>query len=135
MPETARALDIPDDNREDRFLNNLDLYLDPTKAAIEAGYSPSYAKVLIYQRKHSEKLQAKLRNRYKLNAALTLPALTHIEASIAKHLVEEPLEAPKYNHTLKQIKQAAGVLQSDDSHSQPMINVKNAQIFMRESGG
>jgi len=121
--------------REDQFIRNLAQYPTVKAAAIAAGYSESYANSNLYQRMKSESLLRKIREYYNGNAAIMLPRILDAERKVVELVHADPKELPKYRHTLRELKQSAGVLQSDTPTSQPTIKVgsiRNLVLQMQE---
>ena len=131
---------------EDKFIDLLHLYRDPTKAAIEAGYSKTYAENIRWTKLQSSKFIAKVKDKYNGNSTWMLPLIHQLEskqinlslkqANRLEKLAEETEDITKQTdltskaltilakpgHAAKQIKQSTGVLAQD---GQPTINVIN----------
>ena len=118
-------------SREGRFIRNLFIYKTVNEAALDAGYSPNTAKAYIYTKIKQNKFQEKVRQYAIENDLMALPKIAYIENKVLDHLVENPLDLPKYIHTVKQKKQTAGILGHEMPKPQPpTINIKELRVFM-----
>jgi hypothetical protein len=122
------------ETREDKFIRNLYLFKTPYEAAIKSGYSENYASSGIYAKMKGKKFMEKVVQYAIENDIRSLPKIAYIENQILDHLVENPLETPKYVHTIRQKKRIAGVLGDDKPQPQITVNIKTleaAQVNLR----
>jgi len=126
---------IPDAvvDREQLFINNLATHANQREAAIAAGYSPTYAATSISLKFKSERFMAKLRDYYKGNAALLLPKIMATEAKVVDLVYDDPGELPKHRQTLKELKQSASVLSSDQGQVQPVLHITSIRNLFAQS--
>ena len=134
------------DEIEDKFIELLFKYRSPREAAIEAGYSETYARSIKSNKLKNPKFLQKIKDHYNGNATLILPDIFQSESksiSLSNKIVSQ-LETSindtddidqkveltnkalsilaKSSHTRKELKQTAGVLAQDGA---PQINVVN----------
>jgi len=109
-------------SREDLFVSNLGRYRTQREAALASGYSESYARTSISEKWKSEKFLAKVRKYYHRNAVFLLPKIFNIEAMVVDLVLNNPEILPKHRHTLKELKQTAGVLQHIEAAERETIN-------------
>jgi hypothetical protein len=136
MSELSLTMDDPQEiSREERFLDNLEIYRDPVKAALAAGYSKSYAELIKYQKLTSKHFRAKLLERFKGSAILELLNIGFAEHKAFEDLADE-INADRRVHKLsklapiiKQKKQEAGIL-AQDTPSQPTININELKVLI-----
>ena len=100
------------------------------EAGIKAGYSLSYCEGDIYKKFESERFLTKLRKQYNGNAHALLPKILRAESKVVDLILEDPTTLPKYRHTLKEIKQTAGLLQPDDAPKAPVIKIGNVKNLL-----
>lgn len=135
-PEENTLDNLPTtETREDRFIRNLYIFKTPYEAAIRAGYSKNYASSGIYTKMKGKKFMEKVVQYAIENDIRSLPKIAYIENQILDYLVENPLEAPKYAHTLKQKKQIAGILGRDTPQAPVTVNIKTlekAQLMLAD---
>lgn len=117
-------------NREEIFVRNLFLYPSVYEAGIQAGYTEDYAKSGLYQRLKSKKFQNKIREYAIQHDIIDLPKIAYIESKVLDHLAENPLDLPKFRHTLTEKKRIAGVLQADFGEKQPVVRIENVRNLM-----
>src|SRR3990172_9182694 len=110
--------------RAELFIRNLFLCKSTQDAALEAGYSPTYASGPIYKKIRNAKFQEKLRKYAISNELLNIPKIMQIETDALRYLEDKPAELPKFAAILKQKKQIAGLLHHDMAPQAPMINIK-----------
>ena len=120
----------PELEREDKFIRNLAVCHTVREAALLAGYSETVAKTTIYSKLKSRAFQDKLREHYKGTAASYLPQIASLEGKALKHLDSNIEDLPKFAHTLKQIKQSAGVLSQDSVPGINLVKIDNIQVLM-----
>lgn len=129
-PQTLEVLDGREDPREAKFIKNLSIYTDPKKAALEAGYSLSYANVVVSTKLKNPKFISKLKEQYNGKATALLPAIMRAEQKAVSYVIDNPEDLPKFRHTLKEIKQTAGVLAADITAQSPTVNISGVQNLM-----
>ena len=138
---------------ENKFIELLFEYAGhtPTKAALEAGYSESYAKNIKWLKLRDPKFQAKIKEQYNGSATFLLPTIFKSECdtiNIANQAVKDIQEElsltddldkrielsekalsllAKPSNTRKELKQAAGVLSDDKQYSQTTVNIGQIQ--------
>ena len=130
LPITINPKDNEEESREEKFIRLLAHHPSVRDAAIEAGYSPRYASTGIYTKLKTEKFLAKIRQHYKSYSAALLPKILHAESRIVDIVLESPEKIPKFRHTLKELKQSAGVLEHDNAPRAPVINIEEVQNLM-----
>jgi hypothetical protein len=115
-----------------RILCQPGLDLPLNKAAELAGYGPGYANSNIYQTVRNPKFQQILKEcvltQYKTNS---IPRILNIDNKVLGHLVENPLEAPKFAATLKRISKIAGYLNDETPHVVQTINFNSIRQSLR----
>ena len=120
--------DLPTaETREDKLIRNLYICKTVYEAAILAGYSENTAKSTIYTKLKNERFKNKIRDYAISNDLLSLPKIAYIENQILNHLMENPLDTPKYSQTLKQKKKVAGILGEDVPQAPQVINIKSIE--------
>ena len=120
--------DLPTaETREDKLIRNLYICKTVYEAAIKAGYSENTAKSTIYTKLKNERFKNKIRDYAISNDLLSLPKIAYIENQILNHLMENPLDTPKYSKTLKQKKKVAGILGEDVPQAPQVINIKSIE--------
>jgi len=78
----------------------------------------------------TERFKDKIREYAIANDVRSLPKIGYIEDRIIDYLMDNPLEASKHKHILKQKKQIAGILgQELPTPEQPMVNLGRLQVF------
>jgi len=124
--ETSLPADTSDlvstNDREQRFIENLATRKSIKQAAIDAGYSIGYASGDIYHKVKSPKFISKLRSHYNGVAASLLPSIINAEAKVIDIVAADPEQLPKFRHTLRELKQSAGVLSPDVSVVNQTLN-------------
>jgi hypothetical protein len=123
---TSKDLISPED-REQLLIQNLSMYPTIKEAAINAGYSESYAKSNVYRLIKKPEFQSRLKQYYRVHNTALLPRILEAETKLIEKIVEDPEKLSKHHTTIKQIKQASGILEPDDTPKQPMINIKSLQ--------
>ena len=126
----SNKVDQQELTREDKFIRNLSLYPTVSEAAIQAGYSQSYATSNLYQRLRKESFQRKIREFYKGSVSTLLPKIAQIESKVVTACLADVDKVPKFQHTLKQIKQSSGVLSQDTGQAQPTIQIESVRQLM-----
>ena len=126
--------DLPTaETREEKFIRNLWLYPTAKEAALKAGYSEYTASSTIYVKMKTERFRNKIREYAIDNDLMALPKIGYIEDRIIDYLMENPLEASKHKHILKQKKQVAGVLGNDQPRPQPpTYNLTEVRAFVAQ---
>jgi len=124
------AMDVTDDPREARLIEYLSIYTDPRKAALKAGYSQSYAYNVTSTKLKSPRFISKLKAHYNGRTTALLPAILNVESKAVQYCMENPQELPKFRHTLKEIKQTAGVLAPDITANTPTVQINGVQNLM-----
>ena len=144
MPETeivqsesnnkAKLPDIIDDtpelSREDLFIRYLMLEGNVKQAALKAGYSNTYANSTIIYKFNSPRFIDKVRKAYNGNSVQLLSKLSLINTKVIERCVEDVDNVPKFERTLKHIRQSGGVEAQDHTGNQPMIQVANIKNLL-----
>jgi hypothetical protein len=132
VPEVVDDIEHKEPTRDELLIRNLFLYDTKKEAAIEAGFSESYADSRLYQRINSPEFQQKIIDYAKANNVLNLPKIATLECKAINHLAtldgDDLIKGlAKSKHTLTQTKQIAGLLRPEDTGSQApvTINVKS----------
>ena len=118
------------DPREQVFIANLATCKTIKQAAIDAGYSKSYAGSDIYNKIKTDSFQALVKQHYNGYAHLLLPKLINIESQVIEHVLKNITDVPKYRHTLADIKRSTGILQPEHETRAPVINIKEVRNMM-----
>lgn len=142
---------------EDKFIDLLHLYRDPTTAAIEAGYSKTYAENIRWTKLQSPKFIAKVKEKYNGNSTWMLPLIHQLEskqinlslkqadrlekqAEIAEdidkqtELTNKALNIlAKPVHASKQIKQSTGVLATEGQQQINVVNIDKIQALIHNN--
>jgi hypothetical protein len=92
-----------------------------------AGYSESYCRSNIYGLVKSDKFQEKLRKHYRTLTGALLPKILKAELALVDIILNDPEKLSRHINTIKQIKQASGVLEPDYAPKQPFIDIKSLQ--------
>ena len=124
------AMDVTGDPRESKFIEYLSIYTNPVTAAKKAGYSDTYSLNISCNKLKSQRFLNKLKAHYNGRAAALLPALQKVESKAVQYCMENPQELPKFRHTLKEIKQTAGVLAPDITTNTPTVQINGVQNLM-----
>ena len=119
-------------DQEAELIRNLGLYSTVKEAGKQAGYSESFCQSAIYTKMKRPKFLDKVRDYYKSNNTTLLPKILKAETDLLNIILKEPEKLSKHNNTIKQIKQAAGILEHDDQPKQQTINIKAAQMVMQQ---
>jgi len=120
----------PKPSKEDLFIRNLFLYKTVKEAAIKAGYTKNTASSTVYVKLKNERFKNKIREYAINNDLLCLPKIAFIEEQVLDHLVKNPLDLPKFRHTVKEKKRIAGILQPDAlPEPPPTINIESLKVF------
>ena len=124
-------LNLPDDMpKQDKLIILLPHCESVKQAALLAGYSESTARGSIHTLIKTPAFQSKLREHYNGQAHMLLPSILRVEQNVVKACLDDVNCVPKFQHTLKQIKQSTSVLQPDPGHGNVTINVGNIQDLM-----
>jgi len=127
--------EIKPDQTQDKdmiLIENLPLYSSWAEAGIASGYSESYSKTKLKSYKlNSHKFLDKLAKYYQSGSRALLPKILAAESKVVDAVLADPEKISKFRHTLKEIKQSAGVLRTDDSPRPMMINVKAVQNILK----
>lgn len=127
MGSAEQALE-PIESREDKFIDLLYGVADPEEAALQAGYSPSYAESIKSHKLQNPKFIAKVRKRYGQNFVYKLPALHNIYSKAIDEYLSDPQLAIKHPKLLKEMEINAGV--KDEEVQPPQVyNIKDIQHF------
>ena len=120
------------ETREEKFIRALFTYNNVREAGKYAGYSPAYVNSGNFYRKlKNPKFQEQVRQYAIAHGLLNIPRICRIEDAVLTHLEANPLDVPKYQRTLKEIKQVSGLLQPDDQATKtPTIRISNVQNLM-----
>lgn len=139
MDELVVELCAPDgDSRKDRCLSYVMLGLPFAKAAIKAGYKPSYAKGKLYrvfktspewESKINEILQ-RVPERFRRLCIARLPLVADIEGRALELMRKQPELAVKHPQLLRQSKQVAGLLADDGAPVQQTININELRLLI-----
>ena len=127
LPQTTKGPKLTD--KQKLFIDNLQHYRSLKKAARAAGYSSKTAHNITQHIKACPNLMKALRTFYQDNSVLLLHDMSLIDKSIIDHCKQPKnvLNVPKFTHSLKQIKQAAGVLADDITPKQPTISITHIE--------
>jgi len=117
-------------DREDLFIECLTQYPTKWQAGVAAGYSESYSKGPLSTKFKNKRFMDKLRAHYNGNAAFLLPKILNAESAVVQLVTDDPMLLPKFRHTLKELKQSAGVLQPDAEAGQPAIQITNIRSMV-----
>ena len=130
--ENALTVKQPSEmTRKEVFIENLSIYTDVKRAALEAEYSESYADKLKYSLPKNERLIAAIQRRYGADAAtLRLPALNKIRDCVYEIVLADPTQEPKYRHVFKTDMQMSGVLSPDSGPRQTFVHIDKVQQLM-----
>lgn len=122
----------PDAVKEARFIELLPEYNgNMRQAALAAGYSQRYVDTGFKLRIANSKFLSKLRLAYQGQITTLLPSIAKVESNVVQECLRDVNQVPKMAHTLKQIKQAAGVLGPDSvGVVQQTVNIKSIQALM-----
>ncbi len=129
VEEIAEEQEVVLSNQE-RLVLNLATCPNVHDAGIASGYSEAYSTGPIYKLLKSETFQAKLRNHYRGSAASFLPFIQAIELKALNHVNGDITQLPKFSRTLKELKQAAGVLSQDSAPGVVLVKVQSIQNVM-----
>ena len=122
----------PKQTKMDRFIDLLDTYVSWHDAARAAGFSEKSVKNIKGLVKQSKKARDRIKAKYEANSVIALHDIAEIESRVLERVKEDIDSLPKFRHTLKEIKQSAGVIKSEHDHTGPvMINVEKLQVAMR----
>jgi len=130
MPKEEKHVNkdlISSKDQEQLLIQNLSMYPTIKEAAINAGYSESYAKSNIYRLIKKPEFQSRLKHYYRVHNTALLPRILKAESKLVDIIHDDPEKLSKHHTTIKQIKQAAGILEPDEAPRQPFINIKNLQ--------
>lgn len=116
---------IRPEDREQTLVECLSTAKSISEAGRMAGYSESYCRSNIYGLVKSDKFQEKLRKHYRTLTGALLPKILKAESDLVDIILNNPEKLSKHHTTIKQIKQAAGILEPDNTPKQPFINIKN----------
>jgi hypothetical protein len=131
MDSSNKEITVPGDlSREDLFIRLLAVYENQGDAAIAAGYSESYSKTSISEKFKSKTFLAKLKSYYNNSTYSLLPKIAKVESDVVQLVVDNPEDISKYRHTIKEIKQSAGILRADEEQRQSLVSVKNIQNIL-----
>ena len=126
----------PDDSQEQdkdlELINQLTQCNSWYQAALNVGYSPSYAKLIRYKKLRSNNFISKLKQYYNNSTTGLLPKILAAESKIVDLVLENPENISKFRHTLKEIKQSAGVLAYEERGQAPVINIGQIQALIRQ---
>jgi len=141
---------------EDIFIEYLDLYRDPTTAALKAGYSQTYAENIRYTKLQSPKFLSKLKSKYNGNSTWMLPLIHQIEskqinlalkqanryeskAELSEDIEEQSeltdkalsyLAKPARTNT--EIKKQTGVLATEGQTTVNLVNIESIQAVIQQ---
>jgi hypothetical protein len=131
MDSSNKEITVPGDlSREDLFIRLLAVYENQGEAALAAGYSESYSKTSISEKFKSKTFLAKLKSYYNNSTYSLLPKIAKVESDVVQLVVDNPEDISKYRHTIKEIKQSAGILRADEEQRQSLVSVKNIQNIL-----
>uniref|UniRef100_A0A6M3JTW8 Putative terminase n=1 Tax=viral metagenome TaxID=1070528 RepID=A0A6M3JTW8_9ZZZZ len=111
--------------KEDDLIKNLCLFDTVSAAAKAAGYSENDCKSNVYTLLKRPAIQAKIREYYKTHTTGLLPKILRAESKLVDIVLLDPEKLSKHNNTIKQLKQAAGVIESDEAPKATFINIRN----------
>jgi len=124
MGEDTKQVEVIE-SKQDRLVRNIHKFKSIGAAAIDAGYSESTAKGRIYDIIKTPKFQKALREHYLTSNATLLPKILKAESDLMDVILLDPEKLSKHNNTVKQMKQAAGILEPDNQPRQQVINIKS----------
>lgn len=119
-----------DEIREQEFIRNLAVCKSRAEAARLAGYSESYITGTLYKKFKSKQFQDKIKKYYNGNAHTLLPKILEAERKVVDLVNEDVEKLPKFRHTLKEIKQTTGLLESDDKPRVPTIKIGSVKNLL-----
>jgi hypothetical protein len=121
---------IENDSRQDKLIRLLCTGMAVKPAAEMAGYSPSYARTMIYRAVKTPAFQEKLKQYVLANyKTMQIPKILGIDDQVLNHLVKNPLDSPKHKDTLKRVQKIAGYLKDDVPAGPTMINIETCKII------
>lgn len=119
-----------DEDRENKLIELLSMYKSPQEAARKAGYSEQYSRNITSNKFKSERFLNRLQQHYNGNSTLLLPLIHKAERKVVELVSDNPDDLAKHRHTIKEIKQSAGVLAPDTQPRQATINIKEVRNLM-----
>ncbi len=128
LPQITFPDDMPP---EERLLQALPLGENVAEAGRISGYTDTHSHQRMYAVVNSERFQKRIRERYNGNSHLLLSKVGNIEEQVVNRVMQNLDDLPKFRHTLKEIKQATGILQPDTGPAQPTIQVNNIRQLMQ----
>jgi hypothetical protein len=114
-------------DREQTLMECLSTAKSISEAGRMAGYSESYCRSNIYGLVKSDKFQEKLRKHYRTLTGALLPKILKAELALVDTILNDPEKLSRHINTIKQIKQASGVLEPDNTPKQPFIDIDSLQ--------
>jgi len=126
-PEVMPAGQLPVEqqvkpDREQLFIEALSQCKTVKEAGLKAGYSESYSIAHVHDKFKDPKFLDRVKQYYNGHATVLLPKIIGAEAKAVELVLQDPELLPKYRHTLKELKQSAGVLSPDVSVVNQTLN-------------
>ena len=118
--------------KQDKLIECLAVAKSISEAGRMAGYSDLHCRSGIYTLVKSAKFQNKLRKHYLTKSGALLPKIVQAESDLLNIIALDPEKLSKHNNTVKQIKQAVGVLQPDEGPKQQNVNIQASQLVMQQ---
>ena len=112
------------------LLDNLSIYRSWYDAAINSGYSEKTSRNIKALVQQSPRFIQAMRKRYNGKTAIQLHEIGLIEDKVIQTCLDDVENVPKYKHTLKEIKQSAGVLAPEQTSGSGTININSVQNLM-----
>lgn len=107
------------------------------EAALKAGFAESTAANIKSKIRNSPNWAVAVKQAYLNNNIVQLPQINNIEQDLIDIIAQNPEEYPKYKDVIKQIKQQAGVLQTDQDYNKPSqtltLNVRDILVQINEA--
>jgi len=131
----VKNLPVEGMSRREKFIEKLGRLRRWKEAALEAGYSKSYAETIEYRMKRNSKFMDELIRRYGANASVArLPRLQSIRDQVYDLVEKNPEKEKDYKHVFKTDLQMAGVLNDNQPEQQTTINIQGIQQLMVHLG-
>jgi len=118
----ADTSDLVSTDRETLFIQYLSQCPTVRQAALKAGYSESYSVGHVHDKLSDVKFLEKVKDYYNGHATVLLPRIIGAEEKAVELVLGNPELLPKFRHTLKELKQSAGVLTPDVSVVNQTLN-------------